>query len=260
MKKFIKRNIVKLLNQFGYSIQSVPGGRRGNIAIELDDDDVDLIKYVFDSGLTMTCLSRLVNTLKSCRYVVENNIPGDFVECGVFRGGNGILAKRLFEKLGANRSVWMFDTFKGMTAPTEYDVQIRTKIHAGKQFRKKQKDQHNLWCYASLEDVKNNFLNSNLKLDRVNFIKGDVSETLKIKENIPSKIAILRLDTDWYESTKSELEILYPILSVGGVLIIDDYGFWQGSRKATDEYFSACNYKPLFNVITHSCRSAIKLK
>jgi hypothetical protein len=260
MKKVIKRNILKLINQFGYSIQRAPGGRRGNIAVELDDNDVDLIKYVFDSGYTMTSVPRLVNTLKSCRYVVENNIPGDFVECGVFRGGNCILAKRLFEQLDANRSIWMYDTFAGMTAPNEHDVTIKNKIHAGKQFEKNQKDQHNDWCYASLEDVKKNFLKSNLKLDGINFIKGDVSKTLTIKENIPSKIAILRLDTDWYESTKSELEILYPILSVGGVLIIDDYGFWEGSRKAIDEYFSVCDYKPLFNVIDHSCRSAIKLK
>jgi len=260
MKRVIKKNILKLINQFGYSIERVSGGKRGNIAVELDDNDVDLIKYVLDSGYTMTNVARLVNTLKSCRYVVENNIPGDFVECGVWRGGNGILAKRLFEQLDTNRSVWMFDTFEGMTAPTEHDVAIRSKIHAGNQFKKNQKDQQNNWCYASLEDVKKNFLNSNLKLEGVNYIKGDVSETLKIRENIPSEIAILRLDTDWYQSTKSELEILYPILSIGGALIIDDYGHWQGSRKAVDEYFSACDYKPLFNVIDSCCRSAIKLK
>ena len=260
MKKFIKRNIVKLINQFGYSIQRVPGGRRGNIAVELDDNDVDLIKYVFDSGYTMTSVPRLVNTLKSCRYVVENNIPGDFVECGVFRGGNCILVKSLFEQLDANRSIWMFDTFEGMTAPTEYDAKVGNKINAGQKFVESQRDGYNDWCYASLEDVKNNFLNSNLKLNGVNFIKGDVSKTLKIKENIPNEIAILRLDTDWYESTKSELGILYPILSIGGVLIVDDYGTWKGSRKAVVEYFSTFDYKPLFNVIDHSCRSAIKLK
>ena len=199
MKKFIKRNIVKLINQFGYSIQRVPGGRRGNIAVELDDNDVDLIKYVFDSGYTMTTVPRLVNTLKSCRYVVENKIAGDFVECGVWRGGNCILAKRLFEQLDPNRSIWMFDTFEGMTAPTEHDAKAVNKINVGQKFLESQKDEYNDWAYASLEEVKNNFLKSNLKLEGINFIKGDVSKTLTIKENIPSEIAILRLDTDWYQ-------------------------------------------------------------
>jgi O-methyltransferase len=84
MKRVIKRNILKLINQFGYHIERVSGGQYGNVPVELDDNDVDLIKYVLDSGLTMTNVARLVNTLKSCRYVVENNIPGDFVECGVW--------------------------------------------------------------------------------------------------------------------------------------------------------------------------------
>ena len=112
MKKVIKRSIVKLVKQFGYSIQPTVE-KYQNIAVELDDNDVDLLKYVLDSGYTMTSVQRLVGTLKSCRYVVENKIPGDFVECGVWRGGNGILAKCLFEQLDSKRRVWMFDTFEG---------------------------------------------------------------------------------------------------------------------------------------------------
>ena len=96
MKQVIKRSIHKLVNQFGYSIQRI-GDEYDDIAVELDDNDVDLIKYVLDRGYTMASVARLVNTLKSCRYVVENKIPGDFVECGVWRGGNSILAKRLFD-------------------------------------------------------------------------------------------------------------------------------------------------------------------
>jgi hypothetical protein len=69
----------------------------------------------------------------------------------------------------------------------------------------------------------------------------------------------LRLDTDWYKSTKTELEWLYPTLSNSGVLIIDDYGHWQGSRKAVDEYFANSEYKPLFNVVDYTGRSAIKI-
>ncbi len=207
----------------------------------------------------MTSVARLVNTLKSCKYVVENNISGDFVECGVWRGGNGILAKLLFEELDSHRRVWMYDTFEGMTAPTNYDVSSQTKINAIKKFEDTKKDTYSEWCYASLEDVQNNCLNSNLRLDELKFIKGDVSKTLYVKDNLPSNISILRLDTDWYESTKCELEVLYPILNVGGVLIIDDYGHWEGARKAVDDYFAETDFKPLFNVTDYTGRSAIKL-
>ena len=102
-------------------------------------------------------------------------------------------------------------------------------------------------------------MNSNLKLDEIKFVKGDVSKTLRNKKNLPGKISILRLDTDFYQSTKSELEVLYPILNTGGVLIIDDYGHWEGARKAVDEYFACSDYKPLFNVVDYTGRSAIKI-
>ncbi len=111
-----------------------------------------------------------------------------------------------------------------------------------------------------MENVKNNCEKSNLDIKSFHFIKGDVCETLKDTKNIPKEIAILRLDTDWYESTKVELEVLYPKLSHKGVLIIDDYGHWEGARKAVDEYFSSASYKPLFNVTDYTGRSAIKIE
>jgi len=259
MKKIVKRSIFNLINALGYTIKR-KSIRYHDIVVELGDLDVELIKYVLDSEYTMTSVPRMVNTLKSCRYVVENKIPGDFVECGVWRGGNGILAKRLFECLGSNKNVWMFDTFEGMTEPTEYDVEASTQVGAKSEYLDSQKESHNEWCYASLDDVKNNCITSGLNLDGFRFIKGDVCETLKINKNIPSDISVLRLDTDWYESTKAELDQLYPSLSRGGVLIIDDYGHWQGARKAVDEYFESKDYKPLFNVTDYTGRSAIKLK
>ena len=94
-------------------------------------------------------------------------------------------------------------------------------------------------CYSSLEEVKMNIKLSsgNKSLDNINLIEGKVEDTLKISKNLPEKISILRLDTDWYESTKIELEVLFPKLSKGGILIIDDYGQWKSSRKAVDEFF-----------------------
>ncbi|WP_443646527.1 TylF/MycF/NovP-related O-methyltransferase [Candidatus Ponderosibacter sp. Uisw_141_02] len=258
MKKLVKRNIVKFVQSLGYTIQPILT-QHHNIAVELDDNDVDLIKYVLDSGYTMTSVLRLVNTLKSCRYVVENKIPGDFVEAGVWRGGNGILAKKLFDELDSQRHVWMFDTFEGMTEPTEFDVAAKSKKHALGKYKRRQLDTHNEWCFASLEDVQDNCRKSGLRVEDFKFIKGDVNKTLLEKQNLPREISVLRLDTDWYESTKTELEILYPVLSVGGVLIIDDYGHWEGARKAVDEYFSTMEYKPLFNVTDYTGRSAIKM-
>ena len=258
MKKLLKRSAVSFIRSLGYSIHPI-NDQYHNIAVELDDSDVDLIKHVLDGGLTMTSVPRLVNTLKSCRYVVENKIPGDFVECGVWRGGNGILAKKLFNALNSQRRVWMFDTFEGMTEPTEFDVAAQTKRRASEKYNASQLDTHNEWCFASLNDVRKNCVKSGLDVNDIRFVKGDVGKTLLEEENIPHEICILRLDTDWYESTKAELHTLYPILSEGGVLIIDDYGHWEGARKAVDEYFSVMDYKPLFNVIDFTGRSAIKI-
>ena len=96
-------------------------------------------------------------------------------------------------------------------------------------------------------------------MDQIRFVKGDVCETLKDHNNLPNEISVLRLDTDWYESTKIELDYLYPLLAKKGVLIVDDYGHWAGARKAVDEYFVDKEYKPLFNVVDYTCRTAIKI-
>ena len=259
MKRVVKNGVSKLLASLGYQIEKTQGSG-GGIAVELDDSDVDLINYVIENGYTMTSLPRLVNTLKSCRYVLENEIPGDFVECGVWRGGNGILAKKIFQYFGSDKKVWMFDTFEGMTEPTKVNIESSTKVSAEVEYLDGQKETHNEWCYASLEDVKKNCADSDLNVSEFNFVKGDVCQTLRLTENIPSEISILRLDTDWYESTKVELETLYPKLANRGVLIIDDYGHWEGARKAVDEYFSNERYRPLFNVTDYTGRSAIKIE
>ena len=255
----VKNVVKKGLRALGFRIpEKTFTSKWGKIAIELDADEADIIKYVKGNRLTMTGLAECVNTLKSCKYAVENNIPGDFVECGVWRGGHGILAKKVFELLGSDKKVWMFDTFEGMTEPTKVDVYAISKKLAKINYDNMKTATHNEWCYASLEDVKNNCISSGLNLEAFNFVKGDVLQTLSIGKNLPKQICILRLDTDWYESTKAELEVLYPLLSKQGVLIIDDYGAWEGSRKAVDEYFDKTKYKPLFNVVNEAARSAIK--
>ena len=239
MKKIVKRSIVNLLSVLGYTIQPKLS-KYHDIAVELDDVEIELIKYVLDSGYTMTSVSRLVNTVKSCRYVVENKIPGDFVECGVWRGGNLIIFQKLIEKYNLKKKIYAFDTFEGMSNPEEIDKTFdgKSSIELLEKLNKRNIDRDNniLIADCSLEKVKENFKKFSSQENLI-CIKGKVEETLEKKDNLPDKISILRLDTDWYSSTKKELETLFPLLEKNGILIIDDYGYWQGAKKAVDEYF-----------------------
>jgi hypothetical protein len=189
--------------------------------------------------------------LKSFHHVQRRGIPGAIVECGVWRGGNMLLAAEVMP----DREIYLYDTFAGMTAPTEFDVKPSGKSALAK-FEASQRDGYNEWCYASLDEVRGNFNKFGLLSDRVHFVQGKVEETLQ-GPMLPDKIAVLRLDTDWYESVKASLEALYPRLSPGGVIVFDDYGAWNGARKAVDEYFTDEN-APLLIPIEQVCRMAIK--
>ena len=192
----------------------------------------------------------------ACRYVAERNISGDFVECGVWRGGNSIIAAAVFGAIAPEKYVWLFDTFAGMTEPTPFDVNVRGES-ADSKFRQSIRGDHNDWCYSPIDEVKTNFEKVGLLGEKVKFVEGDVARTLANVDELPSVISVLRLDTDWYESTKVELEVLYPRLSVGGVLIIDDYGHWGGARKAVDEYFEG-RARPFLQYIDQTARVGVK--
>lgn len=161
--------------------------------------------------------------------VDRKQIPGDIVECGIWRGGNLITARQVLP----TRKVWGFDTFAGMTTPGRFDVS-----RGGTKAIDKMKLKKGAWTACSLQECKQ-FMNEAGVLDDklVQFVVGDVCRTLREPDNLPERIAVLRLDTDWYESTLAELKYLYPLLSPGGCLVVDDYGHWVGCRKAVDEYF-----------------------
>lgn len=217
---------------------------------EIDEENKNLINFIDDYSLTP--LVRRWILIKSLHYINKKKIDGDIVECGIWRGGNLFLAKKVQEKYYDNikRSLYGYDTFEGMPQPSEHDGLKANQVYT--EFKNKQEP----WTKASLEDV----LSSSRKLfsntDDFIFIKGKVENTLIEKSNLPEKISLLRLDTDFYESTKVELDILYPLLSTKGVLIIDDYGDFPGCRKAVDEYFSDKNV--LIVGIDKSCRVIIK--
>ncbi len=119
-------------------------------------------------------------------------------------------------------------------------------------------DAESVWCIASLQEVRHNMQATGYPSGQIHYIEGRVEET--IPAQIPDSIALLRLDTDWYESTRHELEHLYPRLVEGGVLVLDDYGHWQGARQAVDEYFAQAGHRPLLQRIDYSGRLAVKVR
>jgi O-methyltransferase len=164
----------------------------------------------------------------------------------------------MFNLYKSTRKVYLLDTFAGMTTPSEKDWDAATNT-AASTFNELQRDSHNDWCYASLDDVKANFRNAGLLDDNIIFIQGDVAVTLEVPNDLPERISVLRLDTDWYESTKNELEILYPRLSVGGVLLVDDYGHWAGAQEAVDEYFKGYDNRPFLVYNDNTGRAGVKV-
>lgn len=194
--------------------------------------DDDLICEV--QPYTKTGPERMAAMIGGLRFIDSMNIVGDVVECGVWRAGNIILARRI----SPERLCWLYDTFTGMTEPGPEDKSRSSGKSALPRYNEGMAGGQG-WCVSLIDDVKA-CLSETHSFDeqRLRFVVGDVAETLLDPENVPDRIALLRLDTDWYASTKVELEVLYPRLASGGVLIVDDYGHWAGARRAVDEFFT----------------------
>lgn len=207
---------------------------------------------------SMTSAGRLWSVLNAVRYIEAEGIPGAIVECGVWRGGSMMAAARELQRLGSSdREMWLYDTYAGMTAPTAADVEAGTGVTAAEMLETTAVgDGNNVWCVAGRADVEANMRSTGYPMERITFVEGDVAQTLH--SSVPDSIALLRLDTDWYESTKVGLEVLYPRLAVGGVCILDDYGHWEGARKAVDEYFALNGPRPFMHPIDYSGRVFIK--
>ena len=250
MNDLVKKTIQRLAHICGYEISK-------EIPMDFSEQDIQIINYV--RPYTMTSPERIFSLIESVRYVIKNKIPGEIVECGVWKGGSMMtVAKTLLDLKNQEKELYLFDTFEGMTKPEKIDVSI-SNLNATKEFddTKIDTDSSN-WCRATIDDVKSNLFSIGYDKSKIHFIKGKVEETLP--SDNPKSISILRLDTDWYQSTKHELIHLFPKLSKGGILIIDDYGFWKGSRKAVDEYISENNIQILLNRIDDTGgRIAVKL-
>lgn len=220
---------------------------------ELNDWQREMLDAV--RPYTMTEATALWATLQAMQHVHDRGIEGDFVECGVWRGGNTMIAGLMRKRLGGNFAIRAFDTFTGMTPPTQFDAKPNSSLDVQGKFDSLDAGDHNDWCYASIEDVRSSFAKV-VGSDDLITIKGSVMDTLADPANLPEKIAVLRLDTDFYDSTKVELEVLWPRLVPGGVLMIDDYGAWAGAKKATDDYFG--EDRPWLQYVNHDVRLVIK--
>lgn len=251
MIRSIEELVGKTASRFGLSV-SRTATLENRLPVEANAQEREIIVSV--RSFTMTSSERIWSLLRAVDYVHTNKIAGDFVECGVWRGGSVMAMIAQLQTLNApERKIWLYDTFEGMTAPTSHDVDSVGGVSAAQLLNATEvADGNNVWCVASLEDVEANLFKTKYSPEQLVFVKGDVALTLK--ENSPEKIALLRLDTDWYESTKAELEILYPKLVPGGVCILDDYGHWQGARKAVDDYFEQLGARPLLMPIDFSGR------
>ncbi len=213
--------------------------------------------YKLCKPYTMTSMERMYALYTSVNYIIDNDIQGDFIECGVYKGGSSMMmALILKNKAIINRKIFLYDTFEGMSMPTEVDTKTDgVSSKTMEQWKENQTQINNNWCYSSIDEVTKNMEKTSLPKEQFELIKGKVEDT--IPNNFHNQIALLRLDTDWYESTKHELEHLYPLLVNNGVIIIDDYGAWEGAKIAVDEYFGE-KKKILLNRIDYTGRIAIK--
>ena len=200
-------------------------------------------------------------------YILNNNIEGVIVECGVDSGKFEHMWIVELMKNNTVRDIYLYDTFGGLVEPSEHDY----TCNDAKLFKMSKEQVYNTWksniinektngwCYTPLEEVQNKLNSTGYPQDKLHYVVGDVMETLKDKATIPEKIAILRLDTDWYESSKYELEQMYDNVVPGGVIIFDDYYHWNGQRIATDDFFASKNLNYQFVDIGNQ-RTAASIK
>lgn len=179
---------------------------------------------------TMVSGRGTIFTHRVVKYLDDHDIAGDIVECGVYRGGQIMCAALTTTRA---RHFWLYDTFTGMSEPGPQDS--RKGSHATETTKWKKHTINHNWCRADYDVVEENVATV-LSRDRFTMVKGDVCETLTTGP-WPKQIAFLRLDTDWYASTLAELQVLYPLVVPGGMVVFDDYHSWDGARMAVDEYF-----------------------
>ncbi len=242
---------LRIAGALGYSVARAG---KGGLPVDFTQEEIDEWRAV--QPFTRTGPERIQALLAATKYVVQAGVPGDIVECGVWMGGSMMVVARALRRMGdSSRNLLLFDTFEGMTDATAKDRDFRGK-EASRMMARARRTANDVWAIAPLEAVRENMRSTGYPSERIHYKVGRVEDTLP--RDAPEQIALLRLDTDWYESTRHEMEHLFPRLAPGGVLIVDDYGHWEGAKRAVDEYIAAHRLRILLNRIDYTARIAIK--
>ncbi|MBT3170549.1 MAG: macrocin O-methyltransferase [Rhodospirillaceae bacterium] len=244
----LHQSLRKLAFRMGYnfSLRKIPQYDRERRALRVPHDmEPEFVAlYQQARSFTLTSVECMYTLYQTVRYLQANNVPGDMVECGVWRGGSSMMIALTLKALGdTSRDIYLYDTYAGMTRPESVDVRSQDGMEQVSRWQAFERDGYNEWAHAALDEVRANMRATGYPEDKLHFVEGEVETT--IPAAAPEQISLLRLDTDWYRSTLHELNHLYPKLVRRGALIIDDYGAYEGSRKATDEYF-ADRSNPIF--------------
>lgn len=252
----------KILSFWGYSIF-----KKDKWRVKNNIDFLDLLPAIYDKIKPKTMLNdlRLANIVYVTRHILKSNITGDFVECGVWKGGSIALAAHIIKENQQERAIHLFDIFDDICEPDKnIDGERAIKDVGGLQNAqgrlrpiKGVYDAHG----GSGKDVEvSDFIIMGIgySMDKVNIHKGWFQKTVLKSSHLIDKIAYLRLDGDWYDSTKVCLENLYDLVTIGGVIIVDDYGAYEGCKKAVDEFILNRGLTPLFNYVDDECIFWIK--
>jgi len=240
----LKRAVQTLADRAGLDIRRTPSSRDSSV----DEALAATVKAV--APYTMASQDRLLAACDAVRYVDRSGIPGAIVECGVWKGGTTMAMAITALEGGGQRDVYLFDTFSGMSEPTDDDADPR-----GVYAERVMELDEGARAIAPLAQVRQHLARTAYPENRLHFVVGMVETT--VPAEAPDKIAVLRLDTDWYESTRHELEHLVPRIVNGGVLLIDDYGHWSGARKAVDEWIGSCGFPVLMARTDYTGRMAV---
>lgn len=234
----------------------------GHFLFNQDDINSDInfgMIYKKCKKYTMTTKECMYALHEAIKYLIKAKISGDFVECGVWKGGSIIMMAYTLNNLQIfDRKIYLYDTFKGMSRPTREDWRLVSHDVALSKWKRLKREKYNDWCYSPLKEVKQNVFSTSYPKDKFVFVKGKVENTMP--KILPLRLSLIRLDTDWYNSTHRSLTYLFPLLNVGGVLLIDDYGYWAGTKKAVDEFISSNNISIYLSRIDQTARIGIKLK
>ena len=244
-----------VLERMGYQLVRRPSGDQRQPAWDFSPAACRLFEQV--RNYTLTSPERVLALHEAVRFIVAAKVPGAIVECGVWRGGSMMAAAQTLVDAGVtDRDLYLYDTFEGPPAPTEDDV-TKDPAHysASRAEQPGEGETPVVLQLLPLEEIRQLMRGTGYPDSRIHFQVGKVQDTIPVEA--PSEVALLRLDTDSYSSTRFELEHLYPRVADGGIVIIDDYASFNGAREATDEYFDSQGIIPMLHRIDPASRMIV---